>query len=181
MDKSNIFNNMITEIKIIDKKIYTDFRGYTSVLFDISVATDLNFHIVQINQGFSIKPYTLRGLHYQEEPHAQAKLVSCIHGSIFNVAVDIRPASPTYGMYTAEILSAENQKVMYIPKGFAHGYLTLEPNTLMQWCVDTEFCAEAAKCLRWDSCGIDWPGNMEEFVISEKDRNGIQLLEGGDR
>ena len=169
--------NNLNKIKILTPQSFMDLRGCTSVLFDASVATDLNFHIVQINQGFSIKPYTLRGLHYQEEPHAQAKLVSCIHGSIFNVAVDIRPDSPAYGKYTAEILSAENQKVMYIPKGFAHGYLTLEPNTLMQWCVDTEFCAEAAKCLRWDSCGIDWPGNVEEFVISEKDRNGLRFEE----
>ena len=164
-----------TETKILISQSFKDFRGYTSVLYDASVASDLDFHIVQINQGFSIKLYTLRGLHYQEEPHAQAKLVSCLHGSIYNVAVDIRPTSSTYGQYTAEILSAENQNMMYIPKGFAHGYLTLEPNTLMQWCVDEDFCAEAAKCLRWDSCGIDWPGNVEEYVISEKDRNGLDL------
>lgn len=175
MDKSNIFNNMISEIKIIDKKIYTDFRGYTAILYDASVAKNLDFHIVQINQGFSIKPYTLRGMHYQEEPHAQAKLVSCLYGSIYNVAVDIRPDSPMFGKCTAEVLTAENQKSMYIPKGFAHGYLTLEPNTLMQWCVDEDFCAEAAKCLRWDSVGIPWPGNAEEYVISAKDRNGIDL------
>ena len=162
----------LTEIKILIPQSFKDPRGYTSILFDASVASDLNFHVVQINQGFSIKPYTLRGLHYQEEPHAQAKLVSCLHGSIFNVAVDIRPDSPTFGKYAAEILTADNQKTMYISKGFAHGYLTLEPNTLMQWCVDEDFCAEAAKCLRWDSVGISWPGNAEEYVISEKDRNG---------
>lgn len=65
---------------------------------------------------------------------------------------------------------------MYIPKGFAHGYLTLEPNTLMQWCVDEDFCAEAAKCLRWDSCGIDWLGNAEEYVISENNKNSIEII-----
>lgn len=89
--------------------------------------------------------------------------------------MDIRPTSSTYGQYTAEILSAENQNTMYIPKGFAHGYLTLEPNTLIQWCVDEDFCAEAARWLRWDSIGISWPGNAEEYVISEKDRNGLDL------
>ena len=94
-------------------QLFKDFRGYTSVLFDVSVASDLDFHIVQINQGFSIKPYTLRGLHYQEEPHAQAKLVSCLYGSIYNVAVDIRPDSPTFGKYAAEILTTDNQKTMY--------------------------------------------------------------------
>ena len=167
--------NALSKPKILTQQSCKDFRGYTSVVFDASVAANLNFNIVQINQGFSVKPYTLRGLHYQEEPHAQAKLVSCLHGSIFNVAVDIRPDSPTFGQYVSEILSAENQKVMYIPKGFAHGYLTLEPNTLMQWCVDADFCAEAAKCLRWDSCGIDWPGKIEEFIISDKDKNGTRF------
>ena len=167
--------NALSKPKILTQQSFKDFRGYTSVFFDASVAANLNFNIVQINQGFSVKPYTLRGLHYQEEPHAQAKLVSCLHGSIFNVAVDIRPDSPTFGQYVSEILSAENQKVMYIPKGFAHGYLTLEPNTLMQWCVDADFCAEAAKCLRWDSCGIDWPGKIEEFIISDKDKNGTRF------
>ena len=126
-------------IKIVKQEVFKDFRGYTSLFFDASVTANLKFHIVQINQGFSIKPYTLRGLHYQEEPHDQAKLVSCLHGSIYNVAVDIRPTSPTFGNYTAETLSAENHKAMYIPKGFAHGYLTLEPNTLMQWCVAVSY------------------------------------------
>lgn len=167
--------SVIEKIKILTQQSFKDFRGYTSVLFSASVASDLDFHIVQINQSFSIKSYTLRGLHYQEEPHAQAKLVSCLHGSIYNVAVDIRPNSPTFGKYAAEILTTDNQKAMYIPKGFVHGYLTLEPNTLIQWCVDEDFCVEAAKCLRWDSCGIDWPGKAEEYVISEKDRNGVTL------
>lgn len=122
----------LEEIKIIESQSFSDFRGYTSVLFDASVATNLDFRIVQINQGFSIKTYTLRGFHYQEEPHAQAKMVSCLHGSVYNVAVDIRADSPTFGKYTVEILTAENRKTMYIPKGFVHGYLTLEPNTLIQ-------------------------------------------------
>ena len=98
---------MIEQPRILTKQSYKDFRGYTSVLYDASVANDLDFHIVQINQGFSTKPYTLCGLHYQEEPHAQAKLVSCLHRSIYNVAVDIRSTSSTYGQYIAEILSAE--------------------------------------------------------------------------
>ena len=99
--------------------------------------------------------------------------------SIYSVAVDIRPASDSFGKYTAEILSAENRKVMYVPKGFVHGYLTLEPNTLMQWCVDADFCAEAAQCLRWDdtSVNIPWPLDGRAPVISEKDRNGRSLME----
>ena len=104
--------------------------------------------------------------------YCRAKLVSCLHGSIFNVAVDIRPGD-TFGYAYGEILSFENQKQMYIPRGFAHGYLTLEDDTLMQWCVDNDFCAEAARAVRYDSDFIweseSWPEG--EYIVSEKDRN----------
>lgn len=153
---------------IIETKKYEDFRGWLSVPLD----KEINFHVVQINQGYSRKKFTLRGLHYQEGEHAQAKLVSCLHGSIFNVAVDLRPGE-TYGHAYGVILSFENQKQMYIPRGFAHGYLTLEDDTLMQWCVDNDFCAEAARAVRYDSDFIweseSWPAG--EYIVSAKDRN----------
>ena len=153
---------------IIETQQFEDFRGWLSVLVDSKV----NFHVVQINQGYSRKKFTLRGLHYQEGEHAQAKLVSCLHGSIFNVAVDLRPGE-TFGHAYSAVLSFENRKQMYIPRGFAHGYLTLEDDTLMQWGVDNDFCDEAAKAVRYDSDFIweseSWPEG--EYVISEKDRN----------
>lgn len=153
---------------IIETQQFEDFRGWLSVLVDSKV----NFHVVQINQGYSRKKFTLRGLHYQEGEHAQAKLVSCLHGSIFNVAVDLRPGE-TFGHAYSAVLSFENRKQMYIPRGFAHGYLTLEDDTLMQWCVDNDFCDEAAQAVRYDSDFIweseSWPEG--EYVISEKDRN----------
>ena len=106
------------------------------------------------------------------------KLVSCLHGSIFNVAVDIR-LGDTFGYAYSEILSFENQKQMLIPRGFAHGYLTLEDDTLMQWCVDNDFCGEAARAVRYDSDFIwqtePWP--MREYILSEKDINAIKLSE----
>ena len=101
---------------IIETQRFEDFRGWLSVLVDSKV----NFHVVQINQGYSRKKFTLRGLHYQEGEHAQAKLVSCLHGSIFNVAVDLRPGE-TFGHAYSAVLSFENRKQMYIPRGFAHG------------------------------------------------------------
>ena len=101
---------------IIEIQRFDDFRGWLSVLVDSKV----NFHVVQINQGYSRKKFTLRGLHYQEGEHAQAKLVSCLHGSIFNVAVDLRPGE-TFGHAYSAVLSFENRKQMYIPRGFAHG------------------------------------------------------------
>lgn len=91
----------------------------------------INFSVRQINQGFSKKAGTLRGLHFQDGEYAQAKLVSCLHGSIFNVAVDLRKGE-TFGHAYSVVLSFENRKQMYIPRGFAHGYLTLEDDTLMQ-------------------------------------------------
>ena len=133
--------------------------------------------MVQINQGFSKKAGTLRGLHFQKGEHAQAKLVSCLHGSIFNVAVDLRPGD-TFGYAYGEILSFENQKQMLIPRGFAHGYLTLDDNTLMQWCVDNDFCAEAAKAVRFDDPDIKWqtvPWPKAEYILSEKDQRAERL------
>ena len=157
---------------IIETQQFEDFRGWLSVLVDSKV----NFHVVQINQGYSRKKFTLRGLHYQEGEHAQAKLVSCLHGSIFNVAVDLRPGE-TFGHAYSAVLSFENRKQMYIPRGFAHGYLTLEDDTLMQWCVDDDFCGEAAKAVRYDSDfvweGEPWPEGA--YIISEKDRNAVKL------
>ena len=109
---------------------FEDFRGYLAVPYDQSI----NFNVRQINQGYSKKAFTLRGLHFQEGEHAQAKLVPCLHGSIFNVSVDIRPGD-TFGYAYGAILSFENQKQMLIPRGFAHGYLTLEdkvPSSIMR-------------------------------------------------
>lgn len=153
---------------ILTVPAFEDFRGYLAVPYDQSI----NFAVRQINQGYSKKKFTLRGLHFQEGEHAQAKLVSCLHGSIFNVAVDLRPGE-TFGHAYSAVLSFENRKQMYIPRGFAHGYLTLEDDTLMQWCVDNDFCAEVARAVRYDSDFIweseSWPAG--EYIVSEKDRN----------
>ena len=160
---------------VIETPCFEDFRGWLSVPVDRSI----DFHVVQINQGFSKKAGTLRGLHFQEGEHAQAKLVSCLHGSIFNVAVDLRPGD-TFGCAYGEILSFENQRQMLIPRGFAHGYLTLEDDTLMQWCVDNSFCGEAAKTVRFDDPDIKWqtvPWPKGEYILSDKDRNAMLLKE----
>lgn len=165
---------MNTKPIILTVPSFEDFRGYLAVPYDQSI----NFTVRQINQGYSRKAFTLRGLHFLEGEHAQAKLVSCLHGSIFNVAVDIRPGD-TFGYAYGEILSFENQKQMLIPRGFAHGYLTLEDDTLMQWCVDNDFCSEAARAVRYDSDFIwqtePWP--VREYILSEKDKNAIKLSE----
>ena len=157
---------------ILTVPAFEDFRGYLAVPYDQSIS----FNVRQINLGYSRKAFTLRGLHYQEGEHAQAKLVSCLRGSIFNVAVDLRPGE-TFGHAYSAVLSFENRKQMLIPRGFAHGYLTLEDDTLMQWCVDNDFCAEAARAVQYDSDfiweGESWPEGA--YIISEKDRNSVRL------
>ena len=157
---------------ILTVPVFEDFRGYLAVPYDKSI----NFIIRQVNQGYSKKAFTLRGLHFQEGEHAQAKMVSCLHGSIFNVAVDLHPGK-TFGHAYSAVLSFENRKQMYIPRGFAHGYLTLEDDTLMQWYVDNDFCSEAAKAVRYDSNfvweGESWPEGT--YIISEKDWNAVRL------
>ena len=142
-----------------------DERGYNAVLFDTDLRSHLptNFQIVQINQGFSTLPYTLRGLHYQLPPHDQAKLCYCLTGSVFNVALNLE----TGEIHTATLKPGN---AMFIPRGYAHGYLTLEHNTLFQWCVDNAFAPDAAHIIRYDSCGINRPEG--DYIVSDKDRAG---------
>ena len=163
-----------TKPRILTVPVFEDFRGYLAVPYDQYI----NFTVRQINQGYSKKAFTLRGLHFQEGEHAQAKLVSCLHGSIFNVAVDLRPGE-TFGHAYSTVLSFENRKHMLIPSGFAHGYLTLEVDTLMQWGVDNDFCGEAAKAVRYDSDFV-WEGESwleGAYIISEKDKSAKSLQE----
>lgn len=119
----------------------------------------------------------MRGLHYQDEPYSQAKLVSSLHGVIFSVAVDIRPGE-SFGYAYGYVLSFENQKQMRIPRGFAHGYLTLKDDTLMQWCVDNHFCSGAARAVYYNDPGLIWQTESwpkGEYILSEKDKNAAYL------
>jgi dTDP-4-dehydrorhamnose 3,5-epimerase len=124
---------------------------------------------VQVNNSLSVDRATLRGLHYQLPPHAETKVVRCIRGSLWDCIVDLRPNSPTFGNWFGETLSAENRKMMYVPKNFAHGFITLEPNTEALYLVDEFYASEHERGMRWDDpkFGIRWP--MQPQVISEKD------------
>lgn len=163
---------------VVSPERFSDFRGYLAVPYDRETRERLGFTVCQINQGYSRKKNTLRGLHMQAEPYAQAKLVSCLYGAVYSVAVDVRKGSPTFGKYWSEILSFENGKLMYLPEGFAHGYLTLEDDTLVQWCVSRAFCAEAARVIRYDDpgIGIEWPLDGEA-IVSQKDLDGGRVEE----
>jgi len=128
-------------------------------------------NIAQANTGFSKKRGTLRGMHYQVSPHEEVKLVRCIRGAVFDVAVDLRSSSPTYKHWFGVELNEENQTMLYIPSGFAHGYQTLVENSELYYQTSQSFFAESARGVRFDDAafGIRWP--LEVQVISEKDRS----------
>ena len=123
---------------------------------------------VQDNHSLSARAGTLRGLHFQAPPHAQGKLVRCGRGALWDVAVDVRRGSPTYGRWTGVELTADNGRQLWIPEGFLHGFLTLEDDTEIVYKCTAYYAPEADGAVRWDSCGIDWP-LQDPPVISDKD------------
>jgi dTDP-4-dehydrorhamnose 3,5-epimerase len=134
-------------------------------------AQGLETAIAQCSVSFNKMKGTLRGMHYQVSPHEEAKLVRCTMGSIYDVIIDLRPQSPTYKQYVAEILSSENRKMLYIPKGCAHGFLTLEDCTEVFYQISIFYTSEYARGVRWNDpvFGISWPSEVR--VISERDSN----------
>lgn len=119
---------------------------------------------------------TLRGLHFQAPPHAQGKLVRCGRGALYDVAVDIRRGSPTYGAWTGVELSFENGRQLWVPPGFAHGFVTLQPDTEICYKCTEYYAPQADGAVRWDSCGIDWP-LAGDPVLSAKDAAAPALAE----
>ena len=170
----------IPEVILVKPKVFTDTRGFFMETYKKSdfkkVGIDTDF--VQDNHSKSVKG-VLRGLHYQLEPRAQGKLVRCIRGKIFDVAVDIRKGSPTFGKWVGVELSEENKLMLWIPKGFAHGFLTLSDEAEIVYKVSgSEYSPEHDRCIRWNDpdINIKWPLNGEP-ILSEKDRLAPTLRE----
>jgi dTDP-4-dehydrorhamnose 3,5-epimerase len=134
-------------------------------------AHGLNPALVQINMAFNHKRGTLRGMHYQIAPHSEAKLVRCVKGAIYDVAVDLRPDSPTHKRWFGVELTADNHEALYVPEGFAHGYQTLTDNAEMSYQTSEFYFPECARGVRFDdpAFAIDWP--LEVQVISDADKN----------
>jgi dTDP-4-dehydrorhamnose 3,5-epimerase len=163
----------IKDLFLIEPTIYKDQRGHFLESFNkkkFSNLTKIKTNFVQDNQSCSSKA-VLRGLHFQNPPYAQAKLVSVIKGSVIDVAVDIRKDSPTYGEYVMEELNGENHLMMYIPEGMAHGFITLENNTIFNYKCSNYYNKESEDSLIWNDPDIDikWP-NIPP-ILSEKDKN----------
>ena len=163
----------IEGVVIIEPEVFGDSRGYfmesfSQRDFERDVAP-INF--VQDNRSYS-RYGVVRGLHYQREPYAQSKLVSCVVGKVLDVAVDIREGSPSYGKYVAVELSAENHRQLFIPKGFAHGFAVLSDEALFEYKCDEFYHPEAECGIAWDdpNIGIDWRLPKEDIILSEKDR-----------
>ena len=171
----------IEGVVIVEPKVFGDERGYFMESFserDFEAHTGLNVRFVQDNESCS-KRGVLRGLHFQREPYAQAKLVRVVRGRVLDVAVDIRPESPTFGKYVMTELSGDNHRQMFSPKGFAHGYVVLEDDTVFQYKCDEYYHPETEGGLAWNDpqIGIEWPIAEGEVILSEKDKNRPLLSE----
>ena len=157
-------------VLILEPARHGDARGFFTESWNRRTmeAAGLDVEFVQDNMSLSREAGTIRGLHYQSPPHAQAKLVSCTRGRILDVAVDIRRGSPTYGQHVCIELSFENGLQLLVPEGFLHGFLTFEDDTVVQYKVTSFYDRDCDAAVRWDSCGIDW-GLSGSPVVSDKD------------
>ena len=155
---------------------FGDDRGYFAEIYNRKkmFAAGMAYEFVQDNGSLSHQTGTLRGMHYQAPPFAQAKLVRCVHGAIYDAVVDVRKGSPTYGKTFGLELTAENGLQLMVPEGFLHGFVTREPDTEVAYKVNAHYSAESDGSVHWDSCGIDW-GLTTPPVLSPKDDAAVSL------
>ena len=168
----------IPAVKIVTPKKFGDHRGFFSETWSRKAFADagLNLDFVQDNQSLSAPVGTLRGLHFQSPPHAQGKLVRCGRGRLFDVAVDIRKGSPSYGQWYGAELSFENARQLWIPAGFLHGFVTREPDTEIVYKCTDHYAQECDGGVAWDSVGIDW-GLQGTPLLSAKDSAATALAD----
>ena len=166
----DIRKTALPEVIVLTPRRFGDARGFFSESWnrDRMAGLGLDFAFVQDNHSLSAQAGTIRGLHFQSLPHAQDKLVRCGRGALFDVAVDIRKGSPTYGQWVGEELTFENGRQLLVPAGFLHGFLTREPDTEIIYKCTDYYAPDCDGAVRWDSCGIDW-GFEGTPVLSDKD------------
>jgi len=169
----------LEEVKLLTPKIFRDERGFFSETYSRKalVAAGIDRTFVQDNQSLSRAKGVLRGLHFQIAPHAQGKLVRVTRGAIFDVAVDIRQGSPSFGRHVSAILSADNWSQLWVPEGFAHGFCTLEPDTEVIYKVTDFYAPECDRGLAWDDpdLGIACPLSGSQVILSDRDRQHPRL------
>ena len=159
-------------LQLLEAAPFTDERGFFKRSFakEELLKFGVGFEVVHINHSYNKQRGTLRGMHFQNKPHEEAKIVQVLKGAIYDVVVDLRPDSPTFKKWLGVELSEENNKQLYIPKGFAHGFQTLSENTLVEYYMDEYFYPECASGINYQdpATNISWP--LEVSVIAKKDR-----------
>ncbi|HDD9260867.1 TPA: dTDP-4-dehydrorhamnose 3,5-epimerase, partial [Escherichia coli] len=167
----NVIETEIPDVLIFEPKVFGDERGFffesfNQKVFEEAVGRKVNF--VQDNHSRSVKG-VLRGLHFQIKPYSQAKLVRCVKGEVYDVAVDIRPESSTYCKWVGVFLSAQNKKQLWIPEGFAHGFVVVSDEAEFLYKTTNYYMPSAEGCIRWDdpALNIDWPMKTNELILSD--------------
>ena len=182
-----VIETSIAGVLIVETDVFGDHRGYFTETYNKLKyeALGITNDFVQDNMSFSAQKGTLRGLHWQNPPYAQAKLVSCSKGKVIDVAVDIRKGSPTFGKWVSVELSAENHRQFYIPRGFAHGFLTLTDDVEFRYKCDNVYNKAAEGGMRYDApeVNVDWGTLLAgiEPVLSEKDTTGPTLADSNNQ
>lgn len=176
----NFIEQDIKGVWVIEPQRFGDKRGYFSEVFRQADFEARVGHVdfIQDNESFSRKG-VLRGLHFQRGEWSQAKLVRVSRGAVFDVAVDLRRGSPTWGRHVAIVLDADSGRQLFIPRGFAHGFAVLSDVAQFQYKVDNVYAPQSEATLRWDepALGIDWRLSRDEMILSEKDTHGLSLAE----
>lgn len=174
----NVIPTKIDGVLMIEPQVFKDERGWFTETYSKRKFSDLGIDVefVQDNHSLSANVGTMRGLHFQKDPYAQTKLVRCTRGAIRDVAVDLRRDSPTYLQWVVVELTSTNMRQFLIPRGFAHGFLTLEDDVEVQYKVDSHYCKEADRNIRYDDpeIGVDW-GWRGEYHLSVKDAKAPSL------
>lgn len=169
----------IADVKLVVPNIFRDDRGFFSETYNAARLAEAGIEVsfVQDNHSLSRAPGVVRGLHFQIEPCVQGKLVRVTRGAIFDVALDIRRGSPTFGRHVSVVLSAENWSQLWIPAGFAHGFCTMEPDTEVVYKVTSLWAPNHERSILWNdpALGIEWPVGAAEAVLSPKDRDALPL------
>ena len=171
-----VIEGRLPDVKLIEPEIHRDARGFFFESYNRErfIAHGIDQQFIQDNHSLSVVAGVIRGLHYQLDPYAQTKLVRVIAGAVYDVVVDLRLGSPTFGQWQGFELSAGNMLQLLVPRGFAHGFCTLTANTEVLYKVDTLYSSEHDRGIRWNdpAIGIDWPiGNdgLQDPILSEKD------------
>lgn len=169
-----ISNTKLADVKIIETDVFGDNRGFFTETWTKKKFEDagLKFDFTQDNQSLSAEAGVLRGMHYQLAPYSQTKIVRVVTGVVEDMLVDIRKGSPTFGQWEGYILSEYNHRQLLVPKGFAHGFVTLTPNVNFAYKVDGYYAPEADRGIAFDdpNVGIQWPIDIDRAILSEKDK-----------